>query len=240
MIELDSTTQAYACGQTAKWENRQTFEERQVVGQETCRSLAAAASNAAASMPNLSTFIILDAESSYDRPLGVDMLRVRDVIRNQTTTFPLFKVDMSRDKDALIARNVLRKLPDVDAGNDIVGNIAAVEVYAKGGVWGNTTSGSRLPICLKNEPEAHRHHWSSELPYMTKEQFLGLPELLNVKFWSMEKKAGKQLVQARIQDGVVDLEPLVRDTYESPPPSGDDEDVFDESDLESGYGDPDF
>jgi hypothetical protein len=200
------------------------------VGQETCRRLAAAASKAAASMPNLSTFIITNAERRRDLHLAVDMLHVRDIIRNQTTTFPLFK-------DVLFTQIVLRKLPEIGAGNDIVGNIAAVEVHAEGGVWGNTTAGSRPPACLKNDSEGHRHHWNDKPPYLTKEQFLGLPQVLNVDSWSMEKKAGKQLVQASIQDGVVDLKPLVRDTYELPPSSddGDDEHDADVSGDESGY-----
>jgi hypothetical protein len=242
MIEAESTTQASECGQTAMMEPGQSFAERQVIGQKTSSRLAVAGLNSATSMPNLRTFIILDAESwidRIDRPLGVDMLRVRDMLRNQSTTFPLFRIELDYDQDAEVYPMVLRKLPDTDADDDIAGRIEAVEVFAEGGVWGNTTAGSRLPTCLKNDSEGHRHHWDDKPPYLTKQQFLGLPAVLNVEFWRMEKKAGKQLVQARIQDGVVDLEPLVRDTYESPPAS-DDEDDEDDEDDDDGWVSPDY
>lgn len=236
MVEVDRTTKTYLCEDLTflhPWE--QHTHVTQARGQNTCRALALAGLNALSQMPNLNEFVIFDAESYIRQPLQVDRLRARNVLRNETTTFPLFSTHPIHHEPKYI--DVLRKLPFDGGSEDVLGIVADIETAAEGSTWSSAINGSRLPRSIRNAPEGRRYDYTDEKPYVGRSE---LESQLSVPFWDMEAEAGRQLVQAVVQDGVMDLEPLTRDEYEKPANSDSEEEEDEEDDKYEEYEEDHF
>ena len=107
-------------------------------------------------LPKLKQCIILDAEHSESQ-LSVRMLHVRDVLQDQTTTFPWFSVGMQGANDR--ARIGVRRRGEQSGEQDIIGAIGDVEEALEGEPWQSTASGLRLPTSLKSTNQGRSHQW---------------------------------------------------------------------------------
>jgi hypothetical protein len=165
--------------------------------------------------------LVIDAVDPAGARLG--RIDIRDLVNSSTTSCPL---------QTLRNRDVLVRFPqkaNADETQDIAGSVGDIEELVEGQSWHTTMTGSRFPDDYRTSAMGAKHEWATNQKYATPDSWPAkLSDGAGVQsfkghsqgwraadggpttLWEDEAKAGRQLVEVRVVDGVGDTEPIVR------------------------------